>query len=260
MYQELSNKFEVVGTYNSHQLFKELIKLDITDENQVLNLIQSEKPDVIIHSANNASGSWCEEHPEEAVRLNEESTHYIVNVANEINAKIIYISSIVAMSPINIYSKTKKRSEEIVENAKVDFTILRPSLIVGYSPNTTNDRPFNRMLKNITEGTPAIYDDSWKFQPTYLKHLCEVIEAVVLRNIWGETIPVIVDEMKSRFDLAKDILTPFNIEVSTNDKKKDMAPWLKMDTLKLKEFNLPQYTYEGMIEAIVREIKGHLKI
>lgn len=260
MYQELLKKFEVVGTYNSNQLFPELLKLDITDKNQVNYLIQLVKPDIIIHTANNASPTWCEEHPEEAIRTNIDSTHYIVDAANDIKAKIIYISSIVVLNPVNIYSKSKKDSEEIVRGVTAGFTIIRPSLVVGYSPNTTNDRSFNRMLKNITDKASTEYDNSWKFQPTYLKHLCGVTEEIIERNIWGETIPVIVDEMVTGFDLATNILTPFGINVTSDEKKKDMSLWLSMDTLKLQELKLPLCGYDEMIGKIVEEIKTNLNI
>ncbi|MEK7078733.1 MAG: sugar nucleotide-binding protein [Patescibacteria group bacterium] len=163
LYFDLKSKFDVVGTYSSSQLSKNLIHLDITDKDEVKKVITENKPTVIIHVGNNASAKWCDANPEKAVLLNQTATQYIVDFANEMNAKVIYISTMGAIKPSNLYGKTKFKSEKIVKTAKTGYLILRPSLILGYSPNTTNDRPFNRLLKNLDEGFPAIYDTSWKF-------------------------------------------------------------------------------------------------
>jgi dTDP-4-dehydrorhamnose reductase len=125
---------------------------------------------------------------------------------------------------------------------------------MGFSPNITNDRPFNRLLKNLNENTPAIYDISWKFQPTYLHHISEVIIKIIELNINDEIIPIAVPELKSRFDLAKDILTPFNIEVKAEDKK-DKSKVFSENLNELKELNLPKYIYSEMINYIIQEIK-----
>ncbi len=63
-------------------------------------------------------------------------------------------------------------------------------------------------------------------------------------------------ELKSRFDLAKDILTPFNIEVQSEDKQ-DKSPIFSEDLSVLKELNLPEYTYSEMIDNIIQEIKDN---
>lgn len=74
LYLDISKHHEVVGTFHRNKISDRFIPLDITDRQAVLNLIDEEKPDVILHSANNGSRRWCEEHPKEAVALNEEAT------------------------------------------------------------------------------------------------------------------------------------------------------------------------------------------
>ncbi|HWS49109.1 MAG TPA: sugar nucleotide-binding protein [Candidatus Methanoperedens sp.] len=256
IYFDLYREFDVIGTYNSSQLSKSFIKLDITDKIDVETVLKREKPDYVIDVAASANSRWCESNQNEAVLLNEKSTQYIVHAANKINSKIIYISSFVAFNPDNIYGKTKYNSEQIVKKTKSAWVILRPSLILGFSPNTKNDRPFNRLLKNLDEGTPAEYDTSWKFQPTYLGHLSEVIREVIKKDITNQLIPVAVEELKSRFDTANDILSPFNIEVTPIDGQDKIHFSEKKDLSKLTELNLPTYEYKQMIGKIVDEIKN----
>src|SRR5690348_13730367 len=146
IYSDLEKDFEVVPTH--HQKFKlqNSVKLDVTNRNQVLSVFAQIKPDVVIHAANNGSGGWCNTHPEEARELNETATKYIVEAANINRAKLIYISSFAAINPTDVYGETKKNSEEIVKKVENGWMTIRPSLILGTSPNTENDRPFNRIL------------------------------------------------------------------------------------------------------------------
>jgi len=258
IYSRLKDKYSVVGTYNSNKLFPELEFLDITHEQEVRDFVLTKKPDVIIHAAANASASWCEKNPKEAIAINQQGTRYIVDCANETHSKVILISTFAVANTDSLYGRTKIASEKYVKEVKAGYVILRPSLIIGFSPNTTNDRPFNRFLKNITLGVPAVYDTSWKFQPTWLRHLDEVIEEILKRKIINETIPVSVPELRTRYEIAKDILPKFNINVTPEDKH-DTSPTFSENLSKLRELNMPEYTYDEMIAGIVQEIKEYLK-
>ena len=205
IYLDTSKSHDVIGTYAHNKLSEKFIPLDITVEKTVRALVSEKRPDVIIHVAANANAWWCEAHPEEARVLNETATQYVVDAANSTHARVIYISSFGAISPAAVYGKTKHASESFVQHTSAGFLILRPSFILGYSPNTTNDRPFNRLLKNLDDGAPAVYDTSWKFQPTYLGHMSEVILACMKMNIWNEVIHVTVPELSTRFETARDI-------------------------------------------------------
>lgn len=253
LYHDLREKFDVVGTYHNTRLSDALVPLDTTDQEAVKKLVKETQPSTIVHVAANASAKWCEDHQEEARALNEVATRSIVYAAQSVNAGVIFISSFAALDTSNVYGQTKAASEQAVKKLN-RWAILRPSLVIGFSPNTTNDRPFNRLLKNIDAGTPAIYDTSWKFQPSYLGHLSEVITLVIDKGINAETIPIAVAVLKSRFDIAKDILGNFGIEVKPDDKH-DQTPVLEDDLGKLKELGLPIYQYDQIIRACVDEIK-----
>ena len=258
LFFDLRKKFEVIGTYNTSRLSTDFVHMDVTIRDEVLSVIRRIKPGVIIHAVANPNARWCEANPELAKKLNEGGTRNVVDAANEIGAKVIYISTKAAINPQNVYGKTKLAGEEISKETKAGFVILRPSLIVGFSPNTTNDRPFNRMLKSIDDKVPAIYDTSWKFQPTWLGHISEIIEKIVKKGITNETIPITVPEFKTRFDLARDILSRFGISVEPKDYN-DKTPVTETDQSKMVELNLPVHSYSEIIENMVDEIKNREK-
>lgn len=255
LYFDLQKTFVVVGTYSSSKLSDKFTQLDVTNKENVNLVLEEIKPDVIIDTANNASANWCDANPEKAIALNQKSTEYIVEAANRISAKVIYISSMAAIEPQNLYGRTKLESERITKLTKAGYLILRPSLILGYSPNTTNDRPFNRLLNNLDKGVPAIYDISWKFQPTYIGQISEVIKKCVESGYWNYTITIAASDLKSRFDTAKDILSPFGIKVTPVDNHDDTFATFQEDDLQLKLLNLPAISYKNMITKIIQEIK-----
>ncbi len=254
LFLDLNKKHEVVGTDNGSKLSDKFVPLDVTDSEEIKKVISVHLPNIVIHVAASADARWCEANPDAAIKLNQESTKSIVNEANNIDAKVILISSFAAVKPVNVYGKTKHEGEEYVKQVKNGYIILRPSLIIGFSPNTINDRPFNRILKNLDQRTEAIYDTSWKFQPTYIRHIAEVIKEVLERNINNEIISVAVKDLKTRFDIAKDILEPFNILV-TPVNKRDTTPVISDNLEKLSALHLPQYSYQEIITEIAAEIK-----
>ncbi|MFA4855970.1 MAG: sugar nucleotide-binding protein [archaeon] len=258
LYADLKKSFDVAGTYFENRLFPELLKLDITNATEAIEIVERTKPTIIVHVAANPSVAWCEANPALAKKINADGTSNVVKAANRANAKVIYISSFAAIRPNTVYGKTKRAGEEFVKNAKAGFIILRPSLILGFSPNTANDRPFNRLLKNITDKTPAVYDRAWKFQPTWIGHVSEIIQKVIEKRISGEIIPIAVPGLKSRFDIAKDILPSFGIEVASKDAKDD-SQVVEETQDKLKQLGLAQYTYREIIEKIKKEITEHLE-
>lgn len=254
IYIEMRDAFDVIGTYSSHNISNTLIPLDITHKDDVNSLVLKEKPDVIIHAANNANPVWCEQYPEEAVLVNQTSMNHIIRAAHSVNSRLFYISSFSADDGTTVYGRTKHASEDALKHSGLEYMIIRPSLILGMSPNTTSDRSFNRMVKQLQSSTPVEYDTEWKFQPTYIKHIADVIKDCLTKGLFGNTIPVAVKDMKSRFEVCSDILTPFSIRVVPT-RKSDHGVILTDDLATLSKLKLPEYTYEDMITHIISEIK-----
>lgn len=255
LFFDLKDKFEVVGTYNRNQFNKDFIQLDITDQKQVEEVFKQIKPEVVIHTANYPSPRNAQNNEVGYRNLNLNSTKYIVKAANEVGAKVIFISSFAALNPDNIYGELKLKSEEMVKGAKAGYLILRPSLILGMSPNTENDRPFNRVLKCISKPELAEFDTSWKFQPTYIGHLSEVIERAIDNNIFNQLVHVFCPSLETQFSTAKDMLEPFGVDVKPVDHGMKM-PIQERDEGELTGLGLPTCSYEEMISSIHEEIRN----
>lgn len=255
LFFDLKDKFVVVGTFNKNQFHDDFTQLDITHKKQVRDVFANEKPDVVIQTANYPSPRHAINNEAAYRELNLKSTEYIVDAANQAGAKVIFISSFAALNPDNIYGELKLQSEEIVKKTKAGYLILRPSLILGLSPNTKNDRPFNRVLRCIDGKEQAKFDSSWKFQPTYVGHIWAVIERAINENIFNRLVHVFCSSIETQYSTAKDILKPFSITVTPVDGKLSLPTQVR-DENELLELGLPTCSYQEMIERIHVEMQN----
>ncbi len=254
LYVDLKEHYPTTGTYHHTPLFPELIHLDITNPKEIHDVCTKHMPTVIIHVANHANPRWCEAHPEETKLVNEMATAWLVEEANNIHAKFIYISGMVARLNNNNYALSKSASNKIVASTADDYVILEPHTVIGLSPNETNDRMMNRFLKNLDAGVAADYDTSWHFQPTYLHHISQVIAEIVKQDIRNDSIPVLTSDLKTRYDLAHDIFGPLGLVTRPAALETDRPPTTET-TDKLKKYHMPIYTYAQMVNAIQSELK-----
>lgn len=255
LYFDLKDECEVVGTYFTNQLSKSFIPLNVTNKNDVDRVVGDIKPEIIIHIANNPSSEWCAAHPNEAIELNQNSSIHLTNSANKINAKIVYVSTMGAIIPRDLYQKTKANSEEIFKSTKAGYLILRPSVGIGYSPNTMHDNFFNQLVACLNHDKKAIFDTSLKLQPTHLTHISIIIRECFDKKLWNQVIPISVPEMKSRYDIANDILKEFGIEVGQIDQH--IPPFNSVEGIddELREYGLTTMTYEQVINMTIDDIR-----
>lgn len=256
---DLEKKYDVIGTYFHSDFNKNLIKIDITNLDSVKSVFKMHNPEFIVHSAAFPVSPQNDEQQKLIENLNYKGIENIVEAANEIGAKVIFVSSAIALtesssSANDIYGQSKAYGESVCKKVTAGSFIVRPHTIFGYSPNMTNDRSFNRILKNIFLKTPAIYDTSWKFEPTYIGHISAVIDKYISGDIKTNVMNIAFDTLKSKYDLGHDILNNFGIEVTPVDGKSN---WVvtKLDLEDFYKLNLPIKNYDEMILTIVDEIK-----
>ena len=255
LYRDLKDKLEVTGTYFKNKFFPELKFVDITKYRQLSDFVYRIKPQIIIHVANNPHANWCEEHPQEATLLNQTATEYVVDAANRQGAKIIFLSLYAALNPSDeIYCRAKRVSEKLVSQTQRGYLIIRPSLVVGLSPNTGTTNFFNRLLVSVQKKKLEAFDTSWRFQPTYIGQLSEVIMHCVNNEINNTEISVAVDTVKSQYEVASDIAAKFGLKVKPLDLQLNI-PTVIEDLTRLNNIHASLNTYPKLIDILAEEIK-----
>ena len=126
----------------------EYIKLDITDEKAVHDVIVKAKPDAVVHCAawTAVDAAEDEENKPKVYAINVLGTKYIAESCKEIDCKMIYISTDYVFSgegtepwepdcedfaPLNYYGETKLEGEFTVKNALEKYYIVRTSWVFG---------------------------------------------------------------------------------------------------------------------------------
>lgn len=130
----------------------EYIKLDITDEKAVHDVITKTKPDAVVHCAawTAVDAAEDEENKSKVYAINVLGTKYIAEACKEVDCKMIYISTdyvfsgegtepwepdCVDFAPLNYYGETKLEGEFAVKRTLGKYYIVRTSWVFGSHGN-----------------------------------------------------------------------------------------------------------------------------
>ena len=193
--------------------------MDISDRNVVMEVIRSEKPDVVIHTAAMTHVDQCELNQEEAYRSNVTAVENIITACEAIDAFLLHVSTDFIFKgdngvlteeakpdPVNYYGETKLIAEEKVMKSKLRWAIARTVLVYGIAHDMSRSN-IVLWVKNSLESGKNIQVVNDQFRtPTLAEDLamgCWLIakkEATGIFNISGN-----------------DLLTPYDIAIKTAD-------------------------------------------
>lgn len=124
-------------------------ELDITDESAVSSFVKELKPDAIIHCAAYTNVDGAEADQEGAYKVNVLGTKYLAESANQVNAKMVYVSTDYVFdgngtepyevdhptSPLGVYGETKLAGEQILQDTLSKYFIVRTAWVYGINGN-----------------------------------------------------------------------------------------------------------------------------
>ena len=163
--------------------------LDLTDEIAVRKYLTKLRPDVILHNAAWTAVDLAEQHENEVRKINVDAVKYIARTAEEIDAKLVYISTDYVFpgkgeqfyevddntGPSNVYGKSKLDGEKAAKSCKKTF-IIRISWAFGLNGNNF----VKTMLKLAENHNELSIVDDQIGSPTYTydlsKLICDMIE------------------------------------------------------------------------------------
>lgn len=152
--------FDVVG---SHYMFatNDTEYFDIFNPKLTTFDLAEFAPDVIVHTGALTHVDYCETHQDESYRNTVESTEKAIDLANRLNAKLVYISTDYIFdgengpyaeyddtNPLSVYGKHKLIAENLVKELCDDFLILRITNVYG---NEIRGKNFVAFLKKLAQ-------------------------------------------------------------------------------------------------------------
>lgn len=122
-------------------------KLDISDLNKVREVLNIEKPNIVINCAACTNVDGCESNEELSFKVNSLGPRNLAIISEEIDAKLVQVSTDYVFSgeerevpfreydltsPYSVYGKTKLMGEEFVKQYSKKAFIVRTSWLYGY--------------------------------------------------------------------------------------------------------------------------------
>ena len=231
-----SKKIDVVATGrgldrsesgDEHYCYAEM---DITDADQVGNVLHQFKPDVVINTAAMTNVDQCESEKEACRKLNVDAVANLISACRKANAFLVHLSTDFIFdgeagpysetheaNPISFYGQSKLDAEVIVKESDIDWAIVRTVLVYGIVPNMSRSNIILWVKDSLEKGKPIkVVTDQWR-TPTLVEDLamgCLLIaqqKATGIFNISGK-------EMLTPYDMAMMTAEYFDLDASTISK------------------------------------------
>jgi dTDP-4-dehydrorhamnose reductase len=195
------------------------ITLNITDREQVNQVIATTLPDAVIHTAAMTNVDQCETQKESCWLTNVTAVQYLVDACNQYNAHLIHLSTDFIFegnegplneeaipNPVNYYGESKLEAERIIQKNSHSWCILRTVLVYGVTADMSRSNIILWVKKSLEEGkTIQVVDDQFR-TPTLAEDLAQGCLLAARKRATGV------------YNISgKDFLTPYEMAMMTAD-------------------------------------------
>ena len=222
----LTDKFNILSTTRQPtQLAKNqrnVQTLDITDKENISNVLESFMPDIIINCAAYTNVDGSEINKDLAHQVNVEGLRNLIQLS-DINTYLIQISSNYVFDgdsgpysedehtfPVNYYGKTKLEAENILRGTRRKWAIFRPNVLYSsdlFSKGNFFAWVYRSLLKkdSISVVTDQISN------PTFSLQIVKAIFQCIIMDFEG-ILHIGSDDYMSRYEFALDIAKVFGLD------------------------------------------------
>ncbi len=220
-------KWLITGTTFTHSLqFQEqhkLIKLDITDRENLRATIDQIRPDAIIHTAAISDANYCQNNPEQPEAINVKSSINLAKLARDLGIPFLFTSSDLVFdgkeapysesdqpNPLSIYGEQKVKAEREIMATYPGATICRVPLMFGNAGPVAMSI-LQHTLRNLRAGnTLNLFTDEFR-TPANAASVAAGLFLVLEKEVTG-IIHLGGAESISRFNFGKLIADVFEID------------------------------------------------
>ncbi len=198
--------------------------LDITNDQQLKQCLYSIKPSVVINTAAMTNVDACEDQKEACELLNVDAVRNMIDVCSKINAHLIHLSTDFVFdgvkgnyketdipNPLSFYGKSKLKSEKLLINSDIKYTILRTILVYGQVNNLGRNNIvlwLKKMLESNKEVT--IVNDQFRM-PTFVEDLAMACKISIEKEAYG-TYHISSNQLLSVFEIAHQVAEVFGLQ------------------------------------------------
>jgi dTDP-4-dehydrorhamnose reductase len=196
-------------------------EVDLTNRQAVRTFFEPLQPESIIHCAAATDVDWCEDHPELAEQVNVQASSFLAEIAHELNARFVYISTDSVFdgkrgnysetdqpAPGSVYAKSKWRGEQEVLRRHSSPLIVRVN-IYGWNAQPKHSLA-EWVLDEIRAGKQVRGFADVYFCPLLANDLAEVLLTMLDRGFSG-LYHVVSSERISKYDFVRRVALTFNL-------------------------------------------------
>jgi dTDP-4-dehydrorhamnose reductase len=223
--KDLIQNHEVFSCYNDQEpTHGKPIKLDLTNLDDIKNILHKINPDRIIHLAAMTNVDNCETEKDLASKINVDATKILAKEASKIGTFFLYVSTDYVFdgkqgmykeeektNPLGFYGKSKLGGELALNNLASSWCIARTSTPFGIHKTK---KSFPLWVKESLESKKEISVLTDQFtSPTYVPNLSKMLIEVATKQIVG-TIHLAGASRISRFQFAEMIAEKLSLDKS----------------------------------------------
>lgn len=222
--QTWQKKFEVFATGRTNFAgipVKNFFEKDLADESYE-DLLSWSQPDVIVHCAALTNVDYCEDHPEEAFKINTESVSKLLDGGS---ARMLFISSDAVFAdgipmateeheaqPESVYGMTKRDAEEVLLKTGSHHLAIRTT-IVGKNLNPDKRGFAEWIVQSLQSGSDITLFEDALFTPISIWDLAAELEYLIRSDLKG-VLHVSGSEGVSKYDFGKKICEGLSLDAS----------------------------------------------
>ncbi len=183
----------------------EYCSLDISNREQVLDVVQKYNPDCIINTAAMTNVDQCEVEKEACMALNVDAVQYLLEACELENVFFLHLSTdfifdgeagpydeLATTNPLSFYGNSKLQAEQLIMNAQCPWAIARTVLVYGITEGMSRSNIILWVKNSLEQGKSIqLVNDQWR-TPTLAEDLaigCLLIcklQAEGVYNLSGE--------------------------------------------------------------------------
>lgn len=169
------------------------IKTDICDRKQLMELFENTNPDIVINTSALSIPDYCENHHNEADKINIDAVEHLAQLCNEFKCKLIHLSTDFVFdgkstelytetdipNPINYYGSTKWEGEKRVESICKNYAIVRVVVVYGKSLPGQHGNIIQLVANKLRNNEVIkVVSDQWR-TPTYVGDISQGVEKLI---------------------------------------------------------------------------------
>lgn len=255
----------------------EFLTMDICERESVDSVINSVRPDHIIHTAAMTQVDDCELDHAACDRANVDAVQYVVDAASRNGSHLIHISTDFIFNgedgpydeegvpdPLSYYGNAKLKGEQIVQASKLKWAILRTVLVYGIVDNMSRSNIVLWAKGALEKGKPInVVGDQFR-SPTLAEDLADGCilamdkSATGIYNISGKdqfSIIELVQTVADYYGLDKSLINPVSSETLNQPAKRPPVTGFILDKAR-KELGYDPHSFIEGIALMEGQIKA----